>query len=578
MMRWVGLIGALVVAGSVGGSLQAASPSGTSCDALAALPAGRLGDPTLVVASAVAQPAQAANGRTPAIPANCEVFAKLQERKGANGQTYAIKLHLRMPTAWNGRFFFQGGGGSNGVVGNAVGSLLGGQTGSALSLGYAVVSQDSGHDNAVNNDPKLQGTVTFGWDAEARRNYGFASIGPVTRVAKAMIRAHYGRGPQFSYFVGGSKGGQEAMMAAQRFPEEFDAILAGYPGFRLADAAAIAQMSDAQAFAEAARAAGQVDAAGLPLVNKAMTDEDLDLASQAVLKACDNLDGTVDGMVENFMACTTPVVAPALAAVTCAGAKTPACLSAAQITALRKVYDGPRDARGAPLYSDWAWDAGIGGRSPQGFQQGWRTWKLGRYASDRNDGLAVVLGGGSASAVFTSPPTAVADDPAALTRYTLSADVTQSPAKVRTKWGSFGESAADFMHAEATDLRRFYRRGGKLLIFHGVSDPVFSIKDTIAWLNKVDRREAGRAARFVRLFAVPGMNHGGGGPATDQIDAFSALVAWREKNVAPVSLTGRAGANTPWPGRTRLLCPYPQQPRRNGGDMERAESFRCVLP
>jgi feruloyl esterase len=169
-----------------------------ACEALASAPAARLGDPTLVVTQAKAQAATAAEGRNPAMPAHCEVFAKMAERKGANGQTYAIKMHLRMPVDWNGRFFFQGGGGSNGVVGNALGGLLGGQTRNALSMGYAVVSQDSGHDNAVNNDPKLQGLTTFGWDPEARRNYGFASIGPVTRVAKAMIRAHYGRGPQFS--------------------------------------------------------------------------------------------------------------------------------------------------------------------------------------------------------------------------------------------------------------------------------------------------------------------------------------------------------------------------------------------
>lgn len=146
------------------------------------------------------------------------------------------------------------------------------------------------------------------------------------------------------------------------------------------------------------------------------------------------------------------------------------------------------------------------------------------------------------------------------------------------KWGRFNESAADFMNADAVDLRRFTARGGKILMFHGVSDPVFSINDTIAWLKRVDRFEKGKADRFVRLFAVPGMNHGGGGPATDQIDAFSALVAWREAGVAPASLIGTARAGTPWPGRTRLLCPFPQQPRRTGGDIESAASFRCVTP
>jgi feruloyl esterase len=333
-------------------------------------------------------------------------------------------------------------------------------------------------------------------------------------------------------------------------------------------------MWDAQAMAEAARALGRVDTRGLPLVNRAFSDHDLALVSQAVLAACDRLDGTVDGMVENFTACTTARVAPELAAATCPGAKTPACLAPAQVAALRKVVAGAKGPRGEPLYSAWAWDAGFGGAAAGG----WRAWKLGRYDSDRNDGLAVVLGGAAASAVFTSPPTQVADDPEALTRYALGVDAAENARKVRVKWGPFAESAADFMDADSADLSRFASRGGKMLIFHGVSDPVFSILDTIRWLGRVEAREHGRAGRFVRLFAVPGMNHGGGGPSADQIDAFSALVRWREQGIAPASLVGTARAETPWPGRTRLLCPYPEQPRRIAADIESAASFRCMRP
>jgi feruloyl esterase len=539
-------------------------------------------DPTTVIVSAIPQPASAGGAGSAAAaaarPAHCEVLGKLQERRGANDQTYAIKFHLRLPAQWNGKLFFQGGGGSNGVVGDALGNLMGAQPGAALALGYAVVSQDSGHDNAVNNDPRRQGVVTFGWDAEARRNYGGASIGPVVRAAKALARAFYGRAPGLTYYVGGSKGGQEAMMAAQRFPKEFDAVLVGYPGFRLAHAGAVGQMWDAQAFAAAARSAGQTAPGGAPLINRAFSDEDLLLASGAVLKACDNLDGTVDGMVENFTACTTAQVAPALAAATCAGDKTPACLAPAQVAALRKVFDGARGRDGRLLYADWPWDAGIAARTAQGVTNGWRAWKIGPYASGVNTGLAAILGGASASAVFTSPPTSVADDPAALTGYALAVDVEDNAAKVGVKWGAFDESAADFMSADAVDLTPFTRRGGKMLIYHGVSDPVFSINDTIGWLKRVDAAAKGKAADFVRLFAVPGMNHGGGGPSTDQFDAFGALVAWRERGVAPTQLVATARAGTPWPGRTRLLCPYPQRPQRTGTDIETAASFRCAAP
>lgn len=509
------------------------------------------------------------------LPENCEVLGRINDRQGALGQHYAISFRLRLPAAWNRRLFFQGGGGSNGILGDTAGTLMGGRPEAALALGYAVISQDSGHDNAANDDPARQGQVTFGFDAEARRNYGGASIGPVVRAGKRLITAYYGRAPELTYYVGGSKGGQEAMMAAQRYPQEFDAVLVGYPGFRLAYAGAVAQIWDAQAFASAAKAMGQIGGDGQPLANRSFSDQDLLLVSDTVIAACDSLDGTRDGMIENFPACTTRRVIPRLRAHECRSAKQDDCLLAVQIEALRKVCEGVRGADGKPLYADWPWDAGIAARTPRGVSQGWRAWKLGSFASSVNDSRAIVLGGASASAVFTSPPQPVANTPGDLTRYVLAADPRRNAVLARRKWGKFNESSVDFMNAEATDLSPFYKRGGKMLIYHGVSDPVFSINDTIAWLGKVNAREQGHAGRFVRLFAVPGLNHGGGGPATDQFDAFSALVAWRERAVPPEAIMATAGPNTPWPGRTRLLCPYPLQPRRIADDIEQAASFRC---
>ena len=559
---------------------DAPAPSDQTCQALAraAFP-----DSTTAILSATpraAGPIGAAGpfGPAPTAPAHCHLIGKMQEHMGANGQTYAVRFQVRLPASWNGRLFFEGGGGSDGVLGAGVGSLMGGEPGNALERGYAVVTTDFGHDNAVNKDPKLQGVITFGWDPKARRDYGGAVIGPVVRAAKAATKAYYGKAPAFTYFAGGSKGGQEAMMAAQRFPEEFDAVLVGYPGFHLAYAGGVAQMWDAQAFGEAAKSMGFTTPEGLPLAGKAFSDDDLLLVSGAVLKACDELDGLKDGMVEAYTACTTARVTPALDALACKGAKAADCLLPAQIAAMRKVMDGARSKDGRALYSDWPWDAGIAARAGPGVSQGWRRWKLGPYAAPVNSGLTVVLGGGSASAVFTSPPTPVADTPAALSAYVFGVDTEANWAKTRVKWGSFNESAVDFMHADATDLSRFTSRGGKILIYHGAADPVFSLNDTIRWVQAVDRHEGGKADRFLRLYAVPGMNHGGGGPATDQFAAFDALVAWREQGVAPASLVATARPGSPWPGRTRLLCPYPQQARYVSGDSERAQSFHCIKP
>jgi len=579
----------MTLAAAFGGSgVAAAQPtSATSdCAGLTQLPGVRLGDATAVIETATMVergPAPAdgrrsgppAAGPAPMLPRHCEIFGKMQERAGANGQTYAIRFHMRLPTDWNGRFFFQGGGGSNGVVGTATGNLMGAQRETALGLGYAVVTQDSGHDNTRNNDPALQGTATFGWDPEARRNYGFASIGSVTKVAKAILLAHYGRKPAYSYFVGGSKGGQEAFMAAQRFGAEFDGILAGYPGFRLATAGSAGEMWDNQTFAAVSRQAGAIGADGLPLLNKSFSDADLALVSDAVLNACDAIDGLKDGMVFAFTQCTTPRVRPMLARVTCKAAKTDACLSTAQVAALVRVFDGARDRSGRLLYATWPWDAGIGGRGPGGFFNGWRSWKLGEYDAATNNGRNVTLAVGTVSAVFTSPPTPVAATVTAQTRYTLGVDVTAAEAASHVKWGPYQLSGVDVMNADSHDLAAFTRHGGKLLIHHGVSDPVFSINDTIAWLNAVNRRENGHAARFARLFPVPGMNHGGGGPATDQVAFFTALVAWTEQGRAPDSFVATAGGGTNWPGRTRLLCAYPKIAYYRGGDTEQASSFAC---
>ena len=168
-------------------------PSALTCSALSG--ATGLPNPTTAITSAVLNPASAAQPAqnpqapaTPALPEHCEIVGKLNERAGVNGQRYAINFRLRLPTAWNGRFFFQGGGGTNGTVGNALGALQGQQPTVALALGYAVVSQDSGHDNATNNDPARGGTTTFGLDPQARLDFGYNSYDQVTQVSKALIK------------------------------------------------------------------------------------------------------------------------------------------------------------------------------------------------------------------------------------------------------------------------------------------------------------------------------------------------------------------------------------------------------
>ena len=521
------------------------------------------------ITSAALKPASAAvsnpggRGSIPALPAHCEVRGKMNERTGANGQHYVINFHMRLPVDWNGKFFFEGGGGSNGNIGDALGNLQGQQPTDALALGYAVVSQDSGHDNAVNSDAKLNGSQTFGFDEQARLDFGYNSYDLVTQAAKALIKVYYGKPPARSYYVGCSEGGREAMMMSQRFPDYYDGILACSPGFKLPKAG-VAEAWDTQAFAEVAKASGVNDPNGEPFINKTFTDADMSLVANNVLAACDKLDGLEDGIIANFPACK-----PKLTGLTCKGDKDAACLTADQIAALEKVFGGPKNSKGQALYADWAWDAGIG-------NPGWRVWKLGMFAAPVNSSINAMLGSPAVSAIFTTPPTPVPSTGAAPVAYLLNFNFDSDAAKIFAESGTYSKSAWDFMQAGSTDLSAFNKHGGKLLITHGVSDPIFSVNDTIAWVNEVNKLNKGKASDFVRFFAVPGMNHCGGGPSTDRYDAFGALVAWVEAKTAPERIVATAGPMTPWPGRTRPLCEYPAYAHYKGaGSIEDAANFVC---
>jgi hypothetical protein len=559
-------------------ALASTAPA-AACTALAALdakqPASGLPHPSTVITVASMQAAAPATGSMPALPEHCEVFGKMSERIGFNSQHYAINFHLRLPAAWNGRFFFQGGGGTNGNLGAAVGNLMGQVPTNALALGYAVVSQDSGHDNIVNNNPTLNGPQSFGFDPQARIDLGYNSYDQVTRVAKALIRAFYGRPPEKSYYVGCSEGGREGLMMSQRFPEHFDGILSVAPGLNIPKAAAAAAW-DTQALAAIAKAEGLLDGAGQLLINKTFTDDDLELTAGTILSACDALDGLADGIIDDRARCTTEAVLPRLTAATCTGSRLATCLSAAQVTALRTMFAGPTDSSGRALYADWPWDAGVGGKASMAESFSWRRWKLGAWQTPENSANNIVFVASAAAAVLSTPPVPRATYGPDLARYFLDYAFDTHAARTAATTGLYRESVDSFMHASGADLSAFKRRGGKLLVVHGASDPIFSLHDSIAWWKRVDAAEQGQAALFTRLFTVPGMAHCSGGPSTDQFDAFSAVVAWVEQGTAPDRIIATARTTTPWPGRSRPLCAYPAQARYSGaGSIEQASSFVC---
>jgi len=490
------------------------------------------------VGSAISMPRGMPGMQVGPLPAFCKVTEFIRDRTGADGKHYGVRFELRLPerAAWNGKFFFQGGGGMDGTLSPAIGMIgLGMPT--ALERGYAVASDDGGHEGAMDS--------SFGREQQARLDYAFESAPQTVRAARQLITAYYSKSPAHSYFVGCSNGGREAMMDVERNPLDFDGAIAGDPGFRLTHAA-IAEAWDTRAFLVAA----PKDSAGHPMLGKSFSDADLKLVADAVLAKCDALDGLKDGEINPMAACK---FSPA--ELTCKGAKAANCLSSAQVNALEKSFRGAHDSKGNPLYSSWPYDAGIG-------DMGWRMWKLGTSETAVPNALNTTLGAMSLRDYFVHPY--IQD----LSPMNLDFDI----AAAQT------DQTARINDAVSTDLSTFAARGGKLIIYEGLSDPVFSADDIIDYYRQLERDNGGaeKAASFSRLFLIPGMTHCGGGPATDQFDALTALEKWVEQGQAPQSIVAKGAA---FPGRTRPLCPYPQYAAYNGsGESEDATNFTCKSP
>lgn len=492
---------------------------------------------------------------------HCRVTGRMNQRVSAvDGQTYAIGFEMRLPTAWSGRYLYQGNGGTDGAVSPAVGGFSGGgPLMNGLQLGFAVISSDAGHSSAQN--------PLFGVDPQARLDYGYQAVGALTPMAKALIRAAYGRGPDRSYIGGSSNGGRHTMVAAARYANDYDGFLAVSPGFNLPKAA-VAQLWGAQQWNTVATTTGTAPNFDL---ESALPQNERNLISQAILTRCDALDGLADGLVQDVEACRTAFDL-ARDVPTCPGARDGTCLSAAQKDVISNVFAGATNSSGAALYARWPYDPGI-------VHTGWADWKFRNSVRGGRDPVAVAH-------IFSVPPVTTAL-PNTLD-YALNFNVDTDAPRIFATDSTYTESAMSFMTPpNATNLDTLRNRGAKMIVVHGASDGVFSIDDTAAWYDALNARLGGKAADAVRFFRVPGMGHSRGGPSTDQFDGLSALVAWVENGTAPDRIVasargaGNAGgvnADVPsaWsPARTRPLCPYPMVARYRSGDPEVAASFDC---
>jgi Tannase and feruloyl esterase len=484
---------------------------------------------------------------------HCLVKGKMNERVSpVDGQTYAIGFEMRLPVEWAGRFLYQANGGADGNVVTANGSFGGGPLENGLQKGFAVISSDAGHTSTQN--------VGFGFDPQARLDFGYQAVGTLTPMAKSLIKAAYGREPDRSYIAGGSNGGRHTMVAASRYADQYDGFLAIAPGFNLPQSA-VAQLWGVQQWAKVATDINNLETA-LPLAER-------QVIAQAILDRCDGLDRLNDGIVQDTERCQE-VFSVERDVPTCDLDRDGTCLTVEQKQVVKDVFAGARTSSGEQIYTSFPFDPGL-------VHNGWGLWKF---------KISVALDPGTVSHIFLSPPEGF--NGKTPPEYALSFDVDNKWQLIYESNDLYTQSAMEFMTPpDPTNLDTLRNSGAKMIVAHGSSDGIFSSDDTRRWYKELDANYRNKADEFVRYFEVPGMGHVSGGPATDQFDGLGALIDWVEYGKAPerIIATARGEGNpggvnpevpSTWaPDRSRPLCAYPLVARYKKGDPEVASSFEC---
>jgi feruloyl esterase len=477
-----------------------------------------------------------ATAATATVPAHCVVEGTM-DTKGDGAPPGSARFLLRLPDAWRQRFFLMGVGGNAGTLTPAVNAV---DRESALGKGYAVIVQDSGH---IGN-----GTAA-GWlrtpDGKPDRakivDFEYRAAHDVTVTGKMFARAYYAEPVRHAYFDGCSTGGRMALLEAERYPKDFDGIIAGDP--------AMDYRSTLLRFA--------VQKAALSSPAAYLSPETLRMVDKTVTARCDAIDGATDGLVQNPAAC--PVKAADLI---CRDGATADCLTPEQALVLQTYTTPLRDRHGHYLYPGYAITnlSGKGGAS---------HWSTGKTAPD-----------------LSHPEAPWGDDPDAaprgwtFARQALSFWMGMGPEQpmlaldVDPKTNIVGDELVTrldrtFGPAEAKNpakLLPFIRQGRKLIIYHGASDPAIPAARSVLFYNELAAVLHGitRTQASVRLFLVPGMQHCSGGIGPDRFDTLGAIEAWVEQGKAPAAIPASTKADSSAP-HSLPLCPYPQQARYSGG-------------
>jgi predicted esterase len=446
-------------------------------------------------------------------PEHCRVFGNMPPE---------LHFEIKLPTNWNQRLLFIGGGGFDGAIPQPPGYQL--------QQNYAIVASNGGHN--ANGVDEL-----WAYDTDRLNDYAYRSTHRTLLAARSIIQQRYGQAAVRSYFEGCSNGGREALIQAQRYPEDFDGIVARAPAWNFTWLMVAGNQGMKRFFQSAAT---QLSTAKLATL------------SNAVLAACDMHDNRADGVISNVAACNFDP-----ATLRCpASSDNDSCLTDAQIATVTSIYSTHAlniNSTAVPYYAGWP----AGGESASG---GWDFWR-----ADLSNGLP--------------------DFSTRFVRYFL----LQQPAYNAMNFVpennlAIIQNRETLIDASSTNYTQFRNRGGKLILWHGTNDPAISYTSTALYYGNVVTAAGGQMAadQFVEFFPAPGVLHCFGGEGSDFVDLLTPLRSWVEAGTPPSqqNLIALKLRTQPTLSLTnpRPLCKFPRYPRYVGGDANQASSFTCTLP
>ena len=472
------------------------------CEKLAAM---KLPGATITAAEAIpagSYKTQAPPNSLVQVPAFCRVAATLRPTADSS-----IDVEVWLPENWNGKYEAVGGGGWAGNISFPA-------MAAALAEGYATSSTDTGHHG---------GDAKFApGHPEKLIDYSYRAVHEMTVQAKVLVNARYGKAPKESYWNGCSYGGRQGLEEAQRYPEDYDGIVAGAPAnYHI----------HLHAFDMKVAAVNQKDEEHLVPANK------LAMVHAAVVAACDGLDGVKDGLLSNPKACKFDP-----ATLQCKGGDTAMCLTTAQLESVRAMYAPAEWKDGTLIYPGM----------PYGGEAGWsRMFNPDPFSTPAADTFRYVLN----------------ENPAwDLHSFDLDRDVAAADAK------------APYLNAINPDLKEFRDHGGKLLMYHGWADQLISAENSINYKASVEAKLGGNQDNWLRLYMVPGMMHCRGGEGPNQFNVMGAMERWKESAEAPAQILASHVTNNNI-DMSRPLCPYPQTAVYKGvGSTNDAANFSCKAP